>query len=136
MAFGFSKFKEVLDNLKSKGTEYAGIAVDKTKDAARIAKLTVDIGSEKEALKRAFVELGKAYYEENRGTAEGLFAQLCEEVDAVSARIQGMQAEMEELKGTFKPDEAPDFESVVSADEENDIEVELVEEPADPAEDK
>ena len=83
MAFGFSKFKEVLDNLKSKGTEYAGIAVDKTKDAARIAKLTVDIGSEKEALKRAFVELGKAYYEENRGTAEGLFAQLCEEVDAV-----------------------------------------------------
>ena len=40
------------------------------------------------------------------------------------------------LKGTCKPDEAPDFESVVSADEENDIEVELVEEPADPAEDK
>ena len=36
---------------------------------------------------------------------------------------------MDQLKGTFKPDEAPDFESVVSADEENDIEVELVEEP-------
>ena len=129
MAFGFSQFKRVLDNLKSKGSEYAGFAVDKTKDAARIAKLAVDIGSEKEALKRAYVELGKAYYEENRGTAEGLFAQLCEEVDAVNARIEGMQAEMDQLKGTFKPDEAPDFESVVSADEENDIEVELVEEP-------
>ena len=129
MAFGFSQFKQVLDNLKSKGSEYAGFAVDKTKDAARIAKLAVDIGSEKEALKRAYVERGKAYYEENRGTAEGLFAQLCEEGDAVNARIEGMQAEMDQLKGTFKPDEAPDFESVVSADEENDIEVELVEEP-------
>ena len=104
MAFGFSQFKQVLDNLKNKGTEYAGLAVDKTKDAARIAKLAVDIGSEKEALKRAYVELGKAYYEENRGTAEGLFAQLCEEVDAVNARIEGMQAEMDQLKGTFKPD--------------------------------
>ena len=72
---------------------------------------------------------GKAYYEEHRGTADGLFAQLCEEVDAVNARIKDMQDEMDALKGTFKPDEAPDFESVVSADEENDIEVEIVEEP-------
>ncbi|MBQ3277279.1 MAG: hypothetical protein IJH47_09560 [Oscillospiraceae bacterium] len=129
MKFDFSQLNGLFDNLKEKGTEYAGIAVGKTKDAARIAKLAVDIGTEKEALKRTFVELGKAYYEEHRGTADGLFAQLCEEVDAVNARIKDMQDEMDALKGTFKPDEAPDFESVVSADEENDIEVEIVEEP-------
>ncbi len=131
MAFGFEQFKGVLDSLKNKGTEYAGIAVDKTRDAARIARLTVDVGTEKEALKRAFTELGKAYYEEYRGTADGLFAQLCEEVEAVNARIEGLQAEIDRLKGTFKPDETPDFESVVAADEENDIEVEITEEPAD-----
>ena len=131
MTFNFDKFKGVIDQLKDKGTEYAGLAMDKTKDAARLARLSVDLGSEKEAQKRAFLELGKAYYEENRGTAEGLFAQLCDEVDAVNARIESLQAEIDALKGTFKPDEAPDFEEVVAADEETDIEVEITEEPAD-----
>ena len=134
MTFNFDRFKGVIDRVKNKGTEYAGLAVDRTKDAARLARLSVDLGSEKEALKRAFLELGKAYYEENRGTADGLFAQLCEEVDAVKARIEGMQAEIDALKGTFKPDETPDFEAVVAADEESDIEVEIVEEA--PEEDK
>jgi len=129
MAFDFDQIKGLFHQLRDKGTEYAGVAVDKTKDAARIARLTVDMGSEKEALKRAFTELGKAYYEEYRGTADGLFAQLCEEVDAVSERIQGMQAEIDTLKGSFKPDETPDFEGVVAADEEPDIEVEVVTEP-------
>ena len=59
MTFNFDKFKGVIDRVKNKGTEYAGLAVDKTKDAARLARLSVDLGSEKEALKRAFLELGR-----------------------------------------------------------------------------
>jgi len=134
MEFSFDKIKGFFSDLKGKGSEYAGLAADKTKDAARLAKATVELNGEKEALKRSFVELGKAYYEEHRGSAEGLFAQLCEEVDAVSARIEALQAEIGSLKGSFKPSPPADFEEVVAAGEEPsepDIEVELVEEPAD-----
>lgn len=132
MEFSFDKIKGFFSDLKGKGSEYAGLAVDKTKDAARLAKLTVELNSEKEALKKSFVELGKAYYEEHRGAAEGLFAQLCEEVDAANARIGAMEAEIAGLKGSFKSEEPASFEDVVAAGEEPaepDIEVELVEEP-------
>ena len=70
---------------------------------------------------------GKAYYEENRGTADGLFAQLCAEIDDVNGRIEALKAEIEKLRGQGV--EAPDFESVVAADEgEPDIEVEITQE--------
>ena len=88
----------------------------------------MELNTEKEALKRSYLELGKAYYEEYRGTAEGLFAQLCEEVDAVNARIETIEQEIRELKGSFKAGEA-DFEDVVAAEECPDIEVEITQEP-------
>ena len=130
MEFHLDQIKELLSGLKEKGVGYAGTAVDRTKDAARIARVSVELGSEKEALKKAFVELGKAYYEEYRGTAEGLFSQLCEEVDAIQTRIDAMQAEIDALKGGFRPERGPDLESVVAAGEAGaDIEVEITQEP-------
>lgn len=116
----FDQIKNIFSAVTEKGKEYAGIAVDKTKSAGRIAKLAVEMTGEKEALKKAYVELGKAYYEECRASAAGLFAQLCEEVEAVNARIAAMQAEMDELKSSFSSSgEDADFEDVVGQDEES-----------------
>ena len=125
------QIKGLFNSLKEKGAEYAGIAADKTKDAARIAKLTMEMNTEKENLKKAYLELGKTYFEENRASAEGLFAQLCEEVAAVSGRIDGIQAELDGLKDSFKTAPDASFEKVVSADEEADITVEVTEEPCE-----
>ena len=124
----FDQVKDIFSSLKEKGTEVASTAAGKSKDAARIAKLTVDLGTEKENLKKAYLELGKAYYEENKDSADGLFAQLCEEIAAVAGRIDAMQSELDALKDGFRPAPAPDFEEVV-AGEEADIIVEVVEEP-------
>ena len=77
MAFNFGKVKELFSTIKEKGTAAASVAADKTKDAARMAKLTMELNSEKENLKKAYLELGKAFYEEHRGSTEGLAAQLC-----------------------------------------------------------
>ncbi len=135
MAFNLDNVKNLFNTLKEKGTEVASVAADKTKDAARIARLTVDMGTEKENLKKAYLELGKAFYEEHKDSAEGLFAQLCEEVTAVTERIGTIQRELDGLKDGFKPAAEPDFEEVVaSAEDEADITVEITESPCESCE--
>lgn len=126
MAFNLDQVKNLFFSIKEKGTAAATVAADKTKDAARIAKLTVDLNTEKGNLEKAYLELGKAFYEECKDSAEGLIAQLCAEVGSVSGKIKDMQAELEGLKGSFKAPEEPDFEAVVDQ-AEPDITVEVTE---------
>ena len=127
MAFKFDQIKGLFASLKEKGTELAGVAADKSKDAARLAKLTVDLNTEKGNLEKAYLELGKAFYEESRDSAQGLAAQLCAEIAAVNDRIGNMESEIEGLKNAFKSAEGPAFEDVVDA-AEPDITVEVTEE--------
>ena len=117
MAFNFNQLKGLFSTIKEKGAEVAGVAADKTKDAARIARLSMDLGTEKSSLEKAFLELGKAYYEESKDSAQGLAAQLCAEISAISGRIESIQGELDSLKDSFKPAEEPDFDEVVSAEE-------------------
>ena len=136
MNFNLDSLMDTITNLRERGAEYASVAMDKTRDAARLAKLTVALTGEKDALKKAYIELGKAYYEEHHNDAEGLYAQLVEEVDAVNARIEEMQAEIDSLKGSFHGSEDASFEDVVAQDEgDEDISVEITieEEPEAPA---
>ena len=137
MNFNFDSLMDTITNLRERGAEYANVAMDKTKDAARLAKLTIALTAEKDALKKAYIELGKAYYEEHHHDAEGLYAQLVEEVDAVNARIEEMQSEIDSLKGSFHASDDAGFEDVVAQDEGDggDISVEITveEEPETPA---
>ena len=136
MNFNLDSLMDTITNLRERGAEYANVAMDKTRDAARLAKLTVALTGEKDALKKAYIELGKAYYEEHHSDAEGLYAQLVEEVDAVNARIEEMQSEIDSLKGSFHASEDASFEDVVAQDEgDEDISVEITveEEPETPA---
>ena len=137
MNFNFDSLMDTITNLRERGAEYANVAMDKTKDAARLAKLTIALTAEKDALKKAYIELGKAYYEEHHNDAEGLYAQLVEEVDAVNARIEEMQSEIDSLKGSFHASDYAGFEDVVAQDEGDggDISVEITveEEPETPA---
>ena len=137
MNFNFDSLMDTITNLRERGAEYANVAMDKTKDAARLAKLTIALTAEKDALTKAYIELGKAYYEEHHNDAEGLYAQLVEEVDAVNARIEEMQSEIDSLKGSFHASDDAGFEDVVAQDEGDggDISVEITveEEPETPA---
>ena len=117
MAFNFDQIKGLFNTIKEKGSEVAGAAAGKTKDAARLAKLTMDLNTEKGSLEKAFLELGKTFYEESKDSAEGLAAQLCAEIGAIKGRLESIQSEMDELKDSFKPAEEPDFDEVVSAEE-------------------
>ena len=137
MNFNFDSLMDTITNLRERGAEYANVAMDKTKDAARLAKLTIALTAEKDALKKAYIELGKAYYEEHHNDAEGLYAQLVEEVDAVNARIEEMQSEIDSLKGSFHASDDAGFEDVVAQDEGDGgdicVEITVEEEPETPA---
>ena len=128
MNFDLDQLKSLLNVAKDKGIEYAGVAREKTRDAAHYAKLRLDLTTEKEAQKKTFTEIGKAFFEEHRSEAEGLLAQLCAEIEAQNARIESIKAEMEDYRSSFSGKaESADFEEVV-ADAEDDITVEIVEE--------
>ena len=134
----FNHLKDILSSVVGtvsvKGKEFAEVAVDKTKAAGRVAKASLELTGEKEALKKAYAELGRAYYENCREGAEGVFVQLCEEIGVISERVAALETEVEELKAGLRTageeaDVEVSFEEVVEqAEEENTVEL-VVEEP-------
>jgi len=112
-------------------------AADKAKAGGRIAKLTMEISTEKEALKKAYVEIGRLYYDTHKDDPEGFFIQLCEEVGLAQQKIADKEAEIaalkEEFNGKGEPDIAVEFEEVVEQEECAAAEAPAAEEaPAEP----
>ena len=108
------KLKDTLNAVADTTKDFASKTADKAKDAARIAKLSVEINGVKDTIKKAYLEIGKLYYEMHRDDPDGFFAQLCDEVTVANANIAAKEAEIAELKA--------------GNEAEADIEVEIVEE--------
>jgi hypothetical protein len=116
---------------KAKGL--AVYAATKTKQLSRVAKLNVDIASQKDTIKSAYAEIGRLYYEAHKDAPEGFYLQLCQEIDTAQEAIDAMEAEIAQLKEeaakkaqqASQPAQDADFESVVD-EAEADIQVEIV----------
>ena len=105
-------------DLAGKAGEGAKNLADKAKDMGRIAKLNMEIATEKENMKKAFAEIGRLYYEAHGDAPEGSFAQLCEEVALAEKNVAEKEAEIAALKqNDAEPDISVEFEEVVAADE-------------------
>jgi outer membrane biosynthesis protein TonB len=106
-------------------------AATKTKQLSRIAKLNVDIASQKDTIKTAYTEIGKLYYEAHKDAPEGFFLQLCQEIDTANQAIAQMEEEIAQLKAESaapqeaEPAEDADFATIVD-EAEADIQVEIV----------
>ena len=112
--------------------DLAVAAANKTKQVSRIAKLNMDIVSQKDTIKKAYAELGQLYYENHHDAPEGLLIQACQEIDVAKAAIEEMEAQIAQLKASGVEDDVQDadFETVVDQTAaQADIEVEIVEEP-------
>ena len=121
-------FKErvgkTFENVAEKTKVFAGIAADKAKAMTRVAKLTLEINGEKDAMKKAYIEIGKLYYEKHRGDPDGFFVQLCDEVTMAMESIAAKEAEIAALKAEISDfgggdDVDVEFETVVSKDEDD-----------------
>ena len=73
----------------------------RAKYAGRMAKLTLALSAEREAIQSAYLEIGRLSYETHCDDSDPLLSQLCAEVRAANDRITDMQNEMDTLRGTL-----------------------------------
>ena len=118
-------FKSTFENLRDKATDLAQAGVAQSKRLAEIAKLKTANMAEEDAIKKAYVELGKLYYAEHGAAPDGAYAAACEKITASKALIETNNERIAELKQPGDPE--PEVEVEVE------IEVEAVE-PAEPEE--
>jgi hypothetical protein len=113
--------KGFADKAGDKTRDIAGQAADKAKAGGRIAKLSMEIATEKENMKKAYSEIGRLYYDTHKEAPEGFFAQLCEEIGLAEKNIADKEAEIAELKASFSAEKDPDvsveFEEIVEKEE-------------------
>jgi len=83
---------------------------------ANIAKLNVQINGELEEQKKAFLEIGRLYYDMHRNDPEPRFAGLFEQISEIDAKIETMREELFAAKA-----------AVETAKSNPDISVEIVE---------
>ena len=94
----FDKLKETVSDLGEKVGDLAQTGVAKSKQLAEIAKLKAANMSEQDAIKKAYLELGKIYYAEKGATPEAAYAAACGRIDAAKANIAANNARIEDLK--------------------------------------
>ena len=109
MAFDFGA-------IKAKARELTNTGVAKARELSEIGKLKVQNVSEQDEIRRAYLEIGKIYYEQHGQEPDVVFASLCKKIDESMARIEYNNIRIVDLKaaGEFTDE---DLDEVL--DEEN-----------------
>lgn len=90
-----------LGTVAEKTRSFAGKAADKAKDVARIAKLNMEMGAEKDNIQKAYLEIGKIYYEMHKDDPDSFFIQLCDEIALANDSLAKLRAELDDLKASL-----------------------------------
>ena len=98
---------------------------ERAKAYARIAKLRFELNGQNTELGRVYAEIGRQYFEENRGRGQGIFVPLFSQAERITEEIHAKQEEIDALKSAAEaartePDisvEIDDFEQIVNATE-------------------
>lgn len=113
----FDSLKANASVLKDKATDLAQTGAAESKRLAEIAKLKSANLSEENAIKKAYVEIGKLYYELNCAAPGEDFAAACEKITAAKANIESNNDRIAELKvkeeKTGEPEVVAEAEAVV-----------------------
>ncbi len=86
------------DNLKDKAVDLAQAGVAKSKQLGEIAKLYVSNVGEEDAIRKAYIEIGKLYYAERGMAPEAAYAALCGKITEAKKNIEDNKARIEDLK--------------------------------------
>ena len=108
-----------LDDLKDKTLDLAQAGVAKSKQIVEIAKLNLANAAEEDAMKKAYVEIGKLYYAERGMAPDGAYVALCEKITAAKINIEENKARIAEIKATndIKDSDIPPVETQVPPEE-------------------
>lgn len=118
------------DDLVSKATELAQTGANKGKQVAELAKLNLNNASEEDAIKKAYQEIGKIYYELNGTDPAPEYAVACEKVTTAKINIEENKSRIADLKAEGAVEVEAETEPVAPADAPQ--EPEAPAEPEDP----
>ena len=97
------------ENIMGRVTDLAQAGAAKAREIAEIGKLKVNNAAEEDAIRKAYIEIGKLYYAE-RGTApEAAYAALCEKITASKEKIEYNKQKINDIKaaGNISDEEVP-----------------------------
>ena len=86
------------DELKDRAMDLGRAGVAKSKQLAEITKLSLSNAGEEDAIRKAYVEIGKLYYAERGNAPEPAYAALCEKVTAAKVNIEENKARIAQIK--------------------------------------
>ena len=86
------------DELKERAVDLGRAGVAKSKQLAEIGKLNLSSAGEEDAIKKAYIEIGKLYYAERGMAPETAYVALCEKITASKITIEENKARIAEIK--------------------------------------
>ena len=97
--------------IKAKAMELTNTGVAKAKELSEIGKLKVQIVSEQDEIRRAYLEIGKLYYEQHCDAPEEGYAELCKKVAESKAKIDYNNERIADIKaaGNLSDDEVEEL---------------------------
>ena len=75
-------------------------AANRVKDITGVLQLKSKLSAEKDKINKAYITLGKAYYDRHEGELEGKFADEFHTIQAGLVKIASLEDEIAELEGT------------------------------------
>ena len=128
MNIDFDRLKERAGELAqagvSKAKELTDAGMAKAKQLTEIGKLKVQNSSERDSIRRAYLELGKLYYAERGSAPEPGYADLCQKVTSAMAKIEYNNERIADIKaaGHLTDQEVEDasYEETEDGQAEND----------------
>lgn len=109
------------DELRDKTMDLAQAGVAKSKQLMEIAKLNLANTSEEDAIKKAYIEIGKLYYAERGMAPDAAYVALCEKITSSKINIEENRAKINELKAEsdVKDADIPPVDTEVPPEEDN-----------------
>ena len=107
------------DDLKDKALDLSRAGMAKGKQLAEIARLNLANTGEEDAIKKAYIEIGKLYYAERGMAAEAPYMALCDKITAAKINIEENKSRIAELKeeGSIRDEDLPPVEVSVPPEE-------------------
>ena len=113
-------FNENLESLKKLVSDFAQAATSLTKKAASATKTNINLITEQEKQKKAYLELGKLYYRDfitGEEPDDAEYLPLCDAITEATKNIESMKENLETMKSRFFGGKEDETEEAVNAEE-------------------
>lgn len=90
--------KFTLDNFKEKAGDLAQSSVAFSYQTAEMAKLRLAILSEEDTIKKAYLEMGKRYFQEHKEDPDAAYIPACQRIVQAQAAIETHEKRVQELR--------------------------------------